>query len=85
MIQQVAKLHTHYGYRSNMGLKLKVSLETMAVEMGVLSQPLQQSFKKYGKRVTWCWLASLWEKCSKFGVKVHINNDGFKLPLLKSC
>ena len=40
LIQQVAKLHTHYGCRSNMGLKLKVSLETMAVEMGVLSQPL---------------------------------------------
>ena len=47
LIQQVAKLHTHYGCRSNMGLKLKVSLETMAVEMGVSSQPPQQSFQKY--------------------------------------
>ena len=52
LVQQVTKLHTHYGCRSNMGLKLKVLLETLAVEMGVSSQPLQQSFKKYSKRVT---------------------------------
>ena len=63
-----------------MGLKLKVSLEIMTVEMGVLSRPLQQSFQNCSKRVTWCWIVSLWEKCSKFGIKVHINNGGFKLP-----
>ena len=63
-----------------MGLKLKVSLETLAVEMGVSSQPLQQSFEKYSKRVTWCWLVSLWEKCSMFGIKVHLNDGGLKLP-----
>jgi len=63
-----------------MGLKLKVSLETLAVEMGVSSQPLQQSFKKYSKRVTWCWLVSLWEKCSMFRIKMHLNGGGLKLP-----
>ena len=38
LVQQVAKLHPHYGCRSDMGLKLKVLLETLAVEMGVSYQ-----------------------------------------------
>ena len=63
-----------------MGLKLKVPLETLAVEMGVSSQPLHQLFKKYSKRVMRCWLVSLWEKCSRFGINIHLNNGGLKLP-----
>ena len=80
LIQKVAKLFTHYGRRSNMGLELKVSLNTLTVEMGVQARPLQQSFKKYSKRVTGCWLVSLWEKCSMFGIKVHFNDGGLTFP-----
>jgi hypothetical protein len=39
-VQKVAKLHTHCECSSNMGFKLKVSIETLTVEMGVSSQPL---------------------------------------------
>ena len=80
MVQQIAKLHTYYGCRTNIGLKLKVLLVTLSVETSVPSQSLQQSFKKYSKIVTWCWLVPLCEKYSIFEIKVHLYNGGLRLP-----
>ena len=42
-------------------------------------QPLQQNFVSYGKETTWYWLVSLWEKCSKFGIKVHFGDVGLTI------
>ena len=58
----------------SLGLALKLSVEALAVELEVSSQPLQQSYAKYEKRVTWCWLLSLWKKCSKFKINVCFRN-----------
>ena len=63
LIHQLMKLHMHFGCGTSLGLKLKVSIEALAVELGVSSQPLQQCHDKYKNRVTWCWAVSLWEKC----------------------
>jgi hypothetical protein len=41
-------------------------------ELGVSSQPLGESFQKFGKWVTHSWLQSLWEKVDKFDVTVKI-------------
>ena len=80
LIHQLVKLHMHFGCRTSLGLKLKVSTEALAVELGVSAQPLQQSYDKYKGRVTWCWLVSLWEKCSKFKIKVKFRNLGVLPP-----
>merc|ERR1711966_10608 len=80
LIAQVNKLLMHYGSRSNDGLKLKLSLEYIILELGVSAQPLQTSYEKYGDRVTSCWLKSLWEKCAKFNIKVEFGNTPIELP-----
>ena len=52
VVQQVSKIQTHYGCKTNMGLKMSVSLELLIVELGVSAQPMQESFKKYNNWVT---------------------------------
>ena len=79
-MHQSMKLHMHFGRETSLGLKLNVSLEALAVELGVSSQPLQQCYAKYKNRVMWCWLVSLWEKCSKVKTKVHLRSTGISLP-----
>jgi hypothetical protein len=39
------------------------------LELGLLFQPLQESYQKYGHLVTHSWMKMLWEKLSMF--KVH--------------
>ena len=68
-MHQSMKLHMHVGRETSLGLKLNVSLEALAVELGVSSQPLQQCYAKYKNRVMWCWLVSLWEKCSMLDIE----------------
>ena len=80
LIGQVQKLLMHFGCASNVGMKMRVSLEQLIVEVGVSNQPLQENFERFRSRVTWCWLVSLWEKCTKYGVKVTFNDCGLKLP-----
>ena len=72
MIAQVAKLLTHYGCRSGVGIQLQVSMELLIIELGLSAQPLQEPFEKYGKRVTHSWIKSIWEKVSKYKVRVEL-------------
>ncbi len=71
---QVNKLLMHYGGRSNDGLKIKMSLEYIILELGISAQPLQASYEKYGDWVTLSWLKSLWKKCAKFNVRVEFGD-----------
>ena len=79
-IAQINKLLMHYGCRSNDGLKLKISLEYIILELGLSAQPLQTSYEKYKGRITSCWLKSLWEKCAMFDVRVEFGNVPIELP-----
>ena len=83
-VEQTNKLLMHYGCPSSVGFGCKVSLEYMILELGVAFQPFQISYKKYAKRLTDCWLKSLWEKCQKFDVKIVFNfgEDNFQMPRL---
>jgi hypothetical protein len=49
-----------------------VSMELLITELGVSSQPLCESFWKYGTWVTHTWLHTLWEKVNKFNITVEI-------------
>ena len=81
LIHQLMKLHMYFDRKTSLGIKLKVSVEALVAELGLSSQPLQQCFAKQGKRVTWCWLVYLWEKCSKFKIKVCFGNISRNLSL----
>ena len=72
MIAQVVKLLTHYGCRSGVGIQLQVSMELFTIELGLSTQPLPESFEKYGKRATHSWIKSIWEKVSKYKVRVEL-------------
>ena len=69
----MSKIQTHYGCRTNTGLKMSASLELLIVELGVSAQPLQESFKKYKDWVTLTWLVLVWKKCDMFKVVVSYN------------
>jgi hypothetical protein len=70
----------HYGCQSNLGLEMKASLELLILELGVTSQPLQESYKKYGGWATHSWLKSLWEKCDLLDFRVEFREGIIKLP-----
>ena len=80
LIAQLGKLMVHFGCSSNNGYMLKLSLELLIVEVGLCTQPLRLSYKKYGSRATWSWMTALWEKCDMFGVRVDFADSALRLP-----
>ncbi len=53
-------------------------MEAFIIEGGISTQLLSESYARYGKWVTDCWLKSLWEKLDMFGFRVELS----PLPLL---
>ena len=51
---------------------MSVTTELLLTELGLSSQPLQESFSNFGRWVTDTWLKSVWEKVSKFNITVEI-------------
>jgi hypothetical protein len=51
---------------------MQVTIELLLMELGILAQPLQESFVRYGKWITGTWLNSVWEKVDKFWILVKI-------------
>ena len=79
-VAQVNKLLMHYGCPSSLGKLMKISLNFMILEMGISTQPLLESYVRYGSWITDSWLKSLWEKCNRYGVKVEFNDSTIALP-----
>ena len=73
-VAQMNKLLMHYGCPSSIGKFMKMSLNFMVLEMGISTQPLQESYSKYGSWVTLCWLKTVWEKCQLYGVVVEFSD-----------
>ena len=48
--------------------------------MGISSQPLQESLKRYGHWITAGWFKSIWDKVYMFGIKVEV----FNIPLIQT-
>jgi hypothetical protein len=57
---------------SGVGIQLQVSMELLIIELGLSAQPLQESFKKYGTRVTHSWVKSIWEKVFRYKVSIEL-------------
>ena len=79
LVEQLNKLLMNYGCKTRVGLNMQLSLELLTLEMGISSQPLQESYKRYGSCITYGWFKSLWEKVDMFGIKVEVCN----IPLLQ--
>ena len=79
-VEQTNKVIIRYGCPSNLGLKMKISLEYMILEVVISLQPLQESYKKYEHWITPSWIKYLWEKCDRFDVMVEFNNNPLELP-----
>ena len=70
MVEQLNKLMMHYDCITGVGLKIQLSLELLTLKMGISSQPLQESYKRYGHWITAGWFKSLWDKVDMFGITV---------------
>ena len=46
-VDHTNKFLINYGCPSKLGMKMKISMEYMILEMGILLQPLQDSYKRY--------------------------------------
>jgi hypothetical protein len=51
---------------------MQVSMELLITEMGISSQPLQESYATYGKWLTHSWLKPIWEKADEFNITIEI-------------
>ncbi len=58
LIGQVTKLLVHYGCTSGLGIKMQVTMELFATELGLSLQPFQESFAIYGR----------WRQCGRRSV-----------------
>ena len=74
-VAQTNKLLMHYGCPSHLGLEMKVSLGFLLLELGILTQPLQESYKQYEKWVTSSWLKTLWEKCDLLKIRIEFHTS----------
>ena len=79
-VAQINKFLKHYGCSSNLGFLMKMLVNFLILEMGILLQPLHESYSKYGSWITQCWLKLLWEKCDRFGISVELNDITIRLP-----
>ena len=62
----------HYGCKKIVGLKMQLSLELLTLDMGISSQPLQESYKIFGSWITEGWFKSIWEKVDMFGITAEV-------------
>ncbi len=66
LIAQISKLLVHYDCQSGLGIQMQVTIELFLMVLGISAQPLQESYKRYGKWITSTWLKSVWEKVKMF-------------------
>jgi hypothetical protein len=59
---------------------MQVSTELLILELGISSQPFQESYATYGKWITHFWFKSIWEKVHRFSVTIEITTLLIKPP-----
>jgi hypothetical protein len=71
-----SKLLMHYGCDRATGEFMRASHSLFLLELGISSQPLQESYVKYSFLLTHSWMKMLWEKVSMFSVRTVIADVG---------
>ncbi len=74
LIAMTNKLLMHYGCNTAMGWFMQTLYLLLFTELGLLFTPLKESYSGYGFLVTYSWNKMLWEKVSKFDIKVVVTD-----------
>jgi hypothetical protein len=61
LITMLNKLLMHYGCNTATGRFMRISYSLFYLELGLLFQPMQESYQKYSTLVTHSWMKMLWE------------------------
>ncbi len=80
LIAMSNKLIMHFGSRTALGTFLRSSYSFLLLELGVLFQPLQNSYQQFSFLATHTWMKMLWEKLDKFGDIVQTADSSFQFP-----
>jgi hypothetical protein len=80
LIAMTNKLLMHYGCNMAMGKLMKKLYSLLFVEVGLSFQPLQESYDCYGYLATHLWIKMLWEKLSKFDMKLIVADFNQSYP-----
>jgi hypothetical protein len=80
VIVMTNKLLMHYGCNTATGKFMQTLYLLLFTELGLLFTPLQELYSQYGFLVTHSWIKMLWEKVSKFNIKVVVTGFAQKLP-----
>jgi hypothetical protein len=80
MIGQIQCLLMHYGCDTALGHQLSISINALIIELGLSTQPFQESYARYGSRVTDCWAKRIWEKVDEYGVTIVLKGCPLVLP-----
>ena len=62
-----------------MGIKIKLSLDFLTLELGLPLQPLRQPYRNYDKWVTFSWFKTLWKKWDMLNVAVDFHETPLDL------
>ncbi len=70
----------HYGCQTATGRLMQLSYSLLLVELGLLFDPLQESYSQFEHLATHSWMKMLWEKLSRFNVKAVVTDVNRSLP-----
>jgi hypothetical protein len=74
------KLLMHYGCNTATGQLMQISYLLFFFELGLSFTPLQETYSCYSFLVTHLWMRMLWEKVSKFDIKIVMLAASQKFP-----
>jgi hypothetical protein len=80
LIAMANKLLMHYGCQMATGRFMQTLYSLLYVELGLLFQPLQEWYDKYGHLVTHSWMKMLWKELSMFDVHTVIADLTMEFP-----
>jgi hypothetical protein len=80
LIAMSYKLLMHYSYQIAIGWSMQPSYSLLFVELGLLFQPLQESYTQVKLLETHSWMKMHWEKLSKFVLKVVVADFNIAFP-----
>jgi hypothetical protein len=80
VIAATNKLLMHYGSNTTTGQLMQTSYSLFFSELGLSFNPLQELYSHYSFLVTHSWMKMLWEKVSKFDIKIVMMAASQKFP-----
>jgi hypothetical protein len=80
VIAATNKLLMHYSCITAMGQLMQTLYLLFFSELGLSFTPLQESYSHYSFLVTHSWMKMLWEKVSKFDIKIVMMAASQKFP-----